>query len=112
MNTTTTRLVLSLVGILSFVLALACRKHSGNAPTNSSDLLVAAAANLQDAFTDLGKRFTEQTGIGVIFNFAGTAELEKQIENGAPFDVFAAADVTHVEILERAGLITTGTKSL
>ncbi len=98
--------------LLYLVLALACSSESSRDPSHSSELLVAAAANLQDAFNDLGKRFTQRTGIRVIFNFASTAELEKQIENGAPFDVFAAADLAHVEILERAGLITPGTKSL
>ncbi|HKP46855.1 MAG TPA: molybdate ABC transporter substrate-binding protein [Pyrinomonadaceae bacterium] len=85
------------------------------APTNNApkqELLVAAAANLTDAFADLGQRFTVRTGTRVVFSFGATADLSKQIENGAPFDVFAAADMDHVESLDRAGLITNGTKAV
>ena len=67
------------------------------------ELVVAAAANLTEAFGEIGFRFTAQTGIRVVFSFGATAELAKQIENGAPFDVFAAADTEHVDSLDRAG---------
>jgi len=42
------------------------------------------------------------------FSFGATADLAKQIENGAPFDVFAAADTEHVEQLDNKGLLTPG----
>jgi len=48
----------------------------------------------------------------VILSFEGTADLAKQIENGAPFDIFAAADSDHVEALEQKGLLTPGTRAL
>ncbi len=83
-----------------------------NGQNNSQDLIVAAAANLTDAFAEVGPRFTNKTGIRVVFSFGATADLEKQIENGAPFDVFAAADTEHVEQLERKGLLTPGTRAL
>jgi len=78
----------------------------------SSEIVVAAAANLTDAFQELSRRFRERTGIRVILSFGGTADLAKQIENGAPFDVFAAADSAHVEALEQKGLLTQGTRAL
>ena len=85
-------------------------------PTNQQaapqELLVAAAANLTDAFAEIGPRFTGKTGIRVVFSFGATAELAKQIENGAPFDVFAAADTEHVDSLDRTGLLTPGTRAL
>jgi molybdate transport system substrate-binding protein len=73
-----------------------------------SEITVAAASNLTDAFQELGKQFTAETGIRVIFSFGATAELEKQIEYGAPFDVFASADVEHVDMLESKGMLTSG----
>jgi molybdate transport system substrate-binding protein len=76
------------------------------------ELLVAAAANLTDALAEIGPRFTGKTGIRVVFSFGATAELAKQIENGAPFDVFAAADTEHVDSLDRTGLLTPGTRAL
>jgi len=80
--------------------------------TNSPDLIVAAASNLTEAFADVGPRFTSKTGIRVVFSFGATADLARQIENGAPFDVFAAADTEHVEQLERKGFLTPGTRTL
>lgn len=73
---------------------------------------MAAASNLTDAFTEVGPRFTSKTGIRVVFSFGATADLARQIENGAPFDVFAAADSEHVEQLEREELLTPGTRAL
>ena len=99
-----------------FLLALitvSCRSSQpGSRRDDSHDLIVAAAANLTDAFAEVGPRFTSKTGIHVIFSFGATADLAKQIENGAPFDVFAAADTEHVDELERKGLITTGTRAV
>ena len=73
---------------------------------------MAAASNLTDAFAEVGPRFTSKTGIRVVFSFGATADLARQIENGAPFDVFAAADTEHVEQLERKEILTPGTRAL
>jgi molybdate transport system substrate-binding protein len=62
-------------------------------------LTVAAAANLTSAFAPIGQAFTRETGIQVVFSYASTAQLTQQIENAAPFDVFAAADTGHVDQL-------------
>src|SRR5437763_13886501 len=75
------------------------RNSSQDNQTDSSEINVAAAANLTDAFTEMGKEFTARTGIRVTFSFGASADLERQIENGAPFDVFASADVENVEKL-------------
>jgi len=71
----------------------ACRK------AEQSGLTVAAAANLTSAFAPIGQAFTQETGIHVVFSYASTAQLTQQIENAAPFDVFAAADTRHVDQL-------------
>lgn len=78
----------------------------------SEELIVAAASNLTDAFAEVRSRFTGKTSIRVVFSFGATADLARQIENGAPFDVFAAADTEHIEQLERKGLITPGTRAV
>ncbi len=69
------------------------------------ELIVAAAANLSEAFAELGRQFTARHGVAVRFNFGATADLAKQIENGAPFDVFASADVEHVDGLVERGVL-------
>jgi molybdate transport system substrate-binding protein len=79
---------------------------------NQREITVAAAANLTDSFAEVAKAFTADTGIRVTFSFGGTADLAKQIENGAPFDIFASADVANVDRLDRQGLLTPGTRAL
>ena len=88
------------------------RKGAEEAPPGARAITVAAAANLTDAFGEIGKRFAERTGIEVTFSFGGTADLAKQIENGAPFDLFASADVVTVDRLAEKGLIVPETRNL
>ena len=78
----------------------------------AAEITVAAAANLTDAFGEVAKQFTAETGVRVLYSFGATADLAKQIENGAPFDVYAAADVSHVDGLDGKGLLTPGTRAL
>lgn len=95
------------------ILAAACKSETDkNGQTESQNLTIAAASNLTDAFAEIGPRFTSKTGIRVVFSFGATADLAKQIENGAPYDVFAAADTEHVDLLDQKGLITAGTRAL
>lgn len=62
-------------------------------PTQADPLRVAAAANLQKVFTEtLLPAFTKKTGVQVLPTYGATALLATQIENGAPIDVFVAAD--------------------
>jgi molybdate transport system substrate-binding protein len=79
---------------------------------NTNEINVAAAANLTDAFEELGRQFTTQTGIKVVYSFGSTADLTRQIENGGPFDVFAAADIEHVDELNSRGFIIPDTRVL
>ena len=75
-------------------------------------ITVAAAANLTDAFQAIAGRFETSAGVHVVLSFAATGDLTRQIENAAPFDVFAAADTSHIDQLDREGLLTPGTKSI
>ncbi|HEV2883652.1 MAG TPA: molybdate ABC transporter substrate-binding protein [Pyrinomonadaceae bacterium] len=91
---------------------VSCGRQASPESSKQPELVVAAAANLTEAFEEIGRRFTSQTGIRVVFSFGATADLAKQIENGAPFDVFASADTEHVDRLERQGLLTPGTRAI
>ncbi len=104
----------SLIFCLAILLIVtpACRRTARLENHEATEIIVAAAANLTDAFQELSQQFTSRTGIRVVLSFGGTADLAKQIENGAPFDVFAAADTTHVDTLEGKGLLTPGTRAL
>jgi molybdate transport system substrate-binding protein len=72
---------------------------------------IAAAANLTAIAPELGSRFEAETGIHPVFSFGSTAQLSQQIENGAPFDVFLAADVEHVHELEKKKLLAPGSRA-
>jgi len=83
-----------------------------NQATSNEPLLVAAAANVQFAFAEIGQKFTEKTGQPVEFSFGSSGNLTTQIENGAPFDVFVAANVAFVDRLNEQGLIFSETQKL
>ena len=103
----------ALAVVCSVLISLGCHPQSSkDGQAGRPELVVAAAASLTEAFAEIGPRFTSETGIPVVFSFGATADLARQIENGAPFDVFAAADTEHVEELERKGLISPGTPAL
>lgn len=76
-----------------------------------STLLVAGASDLRPAFEKLGRRFTATTGTKVTFSFGSSGQLARQIINGAPFDVFASADVGFVDRVLAAGIGDRTTKS-
>ncbi len=61
-------------------------------PASSAEITVSAAASLSNAFTDIAKSFEKSTGIKVALNFASSNNLLRQMESGAPVDVFASAD--------------------
>jgi molybdate transport system substrate-binding protein len=93
-----------LLGALAALL-LSCRSGDQSEDTSQPELVVAAAANLTEAFSEIGDVFTQETGIKVLYNFGATTQLMQQIDNGAPFDVFAAADTIHVDRLVQNGKV-------
>lgn len=66
---------------------------------------VAAASSLAFAFDDIARSFEERTGARVVVSIGSTGLLARQIEYGAPFDVFFAADVASVGELAGRGLV-------
>jgi molybdate transport system substrate-binding protein len=94
--------------ILIVTLCSACN----TARTPGGPLVVSAASDLTPAFQELGTVFQRSTGTAVTFNFGSTGQLAQQIEQGAPVDVFAAANVQFVDELERKGRIVPATKRL
>lgn len=59
----------------------------------AEELVISAAASLTDAFTDIEPAFEKANpGVDVVMNFASSGALYRQIEQGAPADVFASAN--------------------
>jgi len=101
-------LVIVLLLITALVFEWACHH-----PTNqSTELTVAAASDLSSAFEEIGRQFEAAHKIKVTFVFGSTGLLARQIENGAPMDLFAAASVDYINQLEQKGLIVPGTKAI
>src|SRR5579862_4220644 len=97
-------------GVIGAALLLAaCGRNGPRTVAAKSEITVAAAANLIDVFGRIGPEFEAETGIHPVFSFASTAQLTQQIENSAPFDVFAAADSEHIAKLEHEKLLVPGT---
>jgi molybdate transport system substrate-binding protein len=73
---------------------------------------VAAAADLSVAFEELGKIFEARSGQKVVLSFGASGALAKQLGQGAPFDVFAAASSSFVDEAVEAGACDASTKAL
>lgn len=118
---------LALVALLT--LASSCSRTSGDATGSGSGggggggsgtgpgaekppLKVAAAADLAKAFGELGAAYEKEHGQKVVFSFGSTGLLAKQIEEGAPFDLFAAANVSFVDEAVKSGACSDATKAL
>lgn len=88
----------------------ACSRRS--AASVGEPLRVAAAADLSLAFEELGAAYEKTTGRKVVLSFGATGLLERQIVEGAPFDVFAAADVSFVDDAIKAGACAAKSKQV
>jgi molybdate transport system substrate-binding protein len=84
---------------LAVELAGGCRKK----PQHGEPIRVAAAADLSGAFEELGKTFEREHGQRVELVFGSSGLLAKQLREGAPFDLFAAANTAFVDDAVRSG---------
>jgi molybdate transport system substrate-binding protein len=100
-----------IIGI-SFLFVCSCKPNRTAVTPSQEEITVAAASDLAPAFEQVGKEFQATKGIKVVFNFGSSGMLTRQIEHGAPIDLFASANVDYVNQLEQKGLIIPGTKRL
>ncbi len=76
----------------------------------NAEVQVHAAASLTDAFKEIAALYEKQTGEQVIFNFGASNVLARQIEEGAPGDLFFSADEEKMDRLQGKGLIRAETR--
>lgn len=76
----------------------------GQAMAQDRPPIVAAASDLKFAITDIAARFEADTGRRVALNFGSSGNFARQIQQGAPFEVFMSADEEFVFRLADAGL--------
>ena len=77
---------------------------------HAADLTVFAATSLTESLKQLGVIYQKQTGQRVVFNFGASSTLARQIEEGAPADIFFSADETQMDMLEKNKLIVASTR--
>jgi molybdate transport system substrate-binding protein len=80
------------------------------AADDAKSVLVFGAASLTDVLDELGKAFTAQTQVQVKSSLAASSALAKQIEAGAPADVFFSADLEWMDYLEQRKLLRAGSR--
>ncbi|WP_377809436.1 molybdate ABC transporter substrate-binding protein [Azospirillum sp. A29] len=76
----------------------------------AQDVLVLAAASTKNAVEKLASQFKAKTGATVTSSFAASSALAKQIENGAPADIFISADLGWMDYLQQRNLIKTDSR--
>jgi molybdate transport system substrate-binding protein len=93
------RLVQSVAIALALVLLVA-------AAVGAQEITLSVAVSLKDAVEDLGRGFmAARPGVTLRYNFGASGDLQKQIEAGAPIDVFLSAGQRQMDELERQKLI-------
>lgn len=85
--------------LISSVFANGCQRQTEPAAT----IQVAAASDLTLAFEELGRLFEQRSGQKVTFSFGASGALAKQLAQGAPFDLFAAANPSFAAQVVKSG---------
>lgn len=79
---------------------------------SAGEITVSAAISLKNAFEDIARIYSMTVGSAkVFFNFGASGDLARQIEGGAPVDVFASAAQKDMDGLDGKGLVLQGTRS-
>jgi molybdate transport system substrate-binding protein len=89
--------------ILVFSLFLSARLFA-------AELTIHAAASLSDAMKEIGGVYEKESGDKLQFNFGASSMLARQIEEGAPADLFLSADEAKMDALEKKNLLLAGTR--
>lgn len=106
---------LFLTAFLTFAVGLSplrAEQPAASAATDakSDTVVVFAAASLKTALDAIGKQWTAETGKAVTASYAASSALAKQIENGAPADIFASADLKWMDYAQEKKLIKAGSR--
>jgi molybdate transport system substrate-binding protein len=98
-------------GIYSLLLASLLSLSACSKPSESSnaaqpvELNISAAASLKDALMEIQTEYEKVNDVKLIINFAASGTLQKQIEEGAPSDIFISAAQKQMDALDEKGLI-------
>jgi molybdate transport system substrate-binding protein len=95
---------------LSLAAALLFAFGAGPKPAHAGDVLFFAAASLKNALDAIDAQYQTDTGKHVTVSLAASSTLAKQIESGAPADIFISADLDWMDYLAQKNLIKADTR--
>ncbi|HET6757384.1 MAG TPA: molybdate ABC transporter substrate-binding protein [Burkholderiales bacterium] len=78
---------------------------TGSSAAEAQKILVFAAASLRDALDEIALGYEQQSNVKVLLSYAASSALAKQIESGAPADIFVSADLDWMNYLDKKKLI-------
>jgi len=104
--------------LLSLLFVIGCNQTtktnhspSSGAAVQRPNLTISIAATLKDAMEEIKLLYGKQkSNVNLIYNFASSGNLQQQIEQGAPFDVFFSGGTQQMEALQQKGLLIEGTR--
>lgn len=76
----------------------------------AGDITIFAAASMSNAMATVKERFEDATGHDLTLSLAGSSALARQIQQGAPADIFISANPGWMDTLEQDGLVADGTR--
>lgn len=94
----------------AFVLSLLAACTEAPQPATHERVVVLAASSLQESLTAAAKAWEAQGKPAPVLSFAATSALARQVEQGAPADLFVSADEEWMDTLDREGLLRPGTR--
>ena len=99
---------IAILAAVAAAIALAAAPHAAKAQDKT--ITVFAAASMKNALDDVDAAFTRQSGIKVVASYDASSALMKQIEGGAPADVFVSADLKWMDYGAQKKLIKDDTR--
>ncbi len=97
-----------ILAAIAAAIAIAAAPHPAKAQDKT--ITVFAAASMKNALDDIDAAFTKQSGVKVIASYDASSALMKQIEGGAPADVFVSADLKWMDYAAQKKLIKDDTR--
>src|SRR5919108_6440422 len=100
-------LMRALAAVTVLVIALAMEPR----PAHAQEITLSVAISMKEVVEELGRRFmAARPGVTLRYNLGSSGELQKQIEAGAPVELFISAAPRQMDELERKGLVVTATR--
>jgi len=101
---------MKLAGFWLVLAAMACLGVPGAQAQSRADVTIFAAASLRDALDELAREYERQGRAKAVVSYAGSPMLARQIEKGAPADLFISADTDWMDYLAKLGMIRIETR--